>query len=167
MTNTAEKRTDNDLEAIGRGLYEIKINGELVGHIERKAFKNWVVSGADGRDLFYSVSLDEAMFNAKAWLDTHRARIKAGADNVKVGDTVRSFHFEGRDLEGERASYIIGIVEAVGENKIDGCDRYTIRVIADIFGGEVVTHPAGVVYPPVNGTEIWGEDRVTDCVVKA
>ena len=74
---------------------------------------------------------------------------------VQVGDRVRSFDFIqgdfGRDLEGERACYVEGVVEALVER--EGCPRYEIRVELDIFGGDECNHRVGnLVYPPVNGT---------------
>jgi len=98
---------------------------------------------------------------------------------IKVGSTVRSFDFArsgdrmGRDLMGERACYVIGVVESIGrrpEASLGGCDRYEIRVVARVWGGEVAVPPQGdvprdhavlapqYVYPPVNGTPKMGGD---------
>lgn len=80
---------------------------------------------------------------------------------IKIGDRVRSFDFrhahgDGDDLEGERACYIEGIVESFA--RIEGCDRYVIRVDRDVWQGQDVPHDARgcrvgtVVNPPLNET---------------
>jgi len=78
---------------------------------------------------------------------------------IQVGDRVRSFDFVrgdyGRDLEGERACYVEGVVEALVER--EGCPRYEVRVEVDIFGGVrqgacLGGRVSSLVYPPVNGT---------------
>lgn len=85
---------------------------------------------------------------------------------VKVGDRVRSFHFEDRSLEGERACYVEGVVLATGRFGFPDCDRYKIAVDREVFGGELVEVPDGhMVYPPLNGTPTW-HGRVMDGVVK-
>ena len=74
---------------------------------------------------------------------------------IKVGDRVRSFDYVqgdfGRDLDGDRACYVEGIIEDLVER--EGCPRYAIRVDYDVFGGDERNHRVGnLVYPPVNGT---------------
>ena len=80
---------------------------------------------------------------------------------IQVGDRVRSFDFAqgdfGRELYGERACYVEGVVESFVER--EGCPRYEVRVEVDVFGGEESGQRAGkrnrvgnLVYPPVNGT---------------
>ena len=79
---------------------------------------------------------------------------------IQVGDRVRSFDFAesfddgaqfGRDLEGERACYVEGVVLDLADR--EGCPRYEIHVDRDVFGGEESDRRVGrVVYPPVNGT---------------
>jgi len=74
---------------------------------------------------------------------------------IKVGDRVRSFDYVqgdfGRDLDGDRACYVEGIIEDLVER--EGCPRYEIRVDYDVFGGDERNHRDGnLVYPPVNGT---------------
>jgi hypothetical protein len=95
---------------------------------------------------------------------------------IAVGDRVRSFDFAwpgedwGRDLEGERASYVEGVVIEIGV-EIEGCPRYKIEVDRDVFGGEERDYAnfrgrvGQFVYPPVNGTPstMGGE---TNCVEK-
>ena len=75
---------------------------------------------------------------------------------IEVGSKVRSFDFargeSGRDLKGERACYIEGVVE--GFKEVDGCERYIVRVDRKVFGGkeEDILGRFPYVYPPVNGT---------------
>ena len=74
---------------------------------------------------------------------------------IQVGSKVRSFDFardgRGRQLEGERACYIEGVVK--GFKDLEGCKRYVIRVDRKVWAGEEVENPyRGNVYPPVNGT---------------
>jgi len=74
---------------------------------------------------------------------------------IQVGDCVRSFDFAqgdyGRDLAGERACYVEGVVQALVER--EGCPRYEVRVDREVFGGKEYDHRVGgLVYPPVNGT---------------
>ena len=71
---------------------------------------------------------------------------------VKVGDFVRSFDFESRDVEGDRACYCEGVVEDVVQGP--DCDRYKICVTRRVFGGKVLTgdRVEKEVFPPVNGT---------------
>ena len=88
--------------------------------------------------------------------------------SIEVGDRVRSFDFDGspggRDLEGERACYVEGVVEALV--KVEGCLRYKIRVERDVFGGEESTTRVGrYCHPPVNGTpRLLGDALVTNFV---
>ena len=94
-----------------------------------------------------------------------RADIDIYGRPIRVGSRVRSFDFaivtddgakaHGFDLEGERAAYVDGVVEAIGDTYIDGCPRYTIRVEKRVFGGEPFPEEAALrdhVYPPLNGT---------------
>ena len=81
-------------------------------------------------------------------------------NEITTGDIVRSFDFRyantngvvgGVDIEGDRANYIIGKVE--GFEMVTNCQRYSIRVVADIMNGKVHDGRVGsVVVPPVNGT---------------
>lgn len=79
---------------------------------------------------------------------------------ITIGSKVRSFDFaetfeDGtqirRELEGEMACYVEGVVTAIDEEL--GYSRYEIVVARDVFGGEESDRRVGnVVYPPVNGT---------------
>lgn len=80
--------------------------------------------------------------------------------DITIGTRVRSFDFAetvgdqeyGRDLQGERACYIEGTVEAIDTENFD-CPRYKIRIEHRVFAGRVGLIPGEVVaYPPVNGT---------------
>ena len=86
---------------------------------------------------------------------------------IEVGSKVRSFDFardgRGRDLEGERACYVEGVVE--GFKEVEGCERYIVRVDRKVFGGEEedILGRFPYVYPPVNGTpRLMG--GTTNCV---
>lgn len=85
---------------------------------------------------------------------------------IKIGDEVISFDFYHRELEGPRACYVAGVVEAVGDfPECPGCPRYKIRASTRVFGGKEITPEAIHFYPPVNGTEnLFG--GVCDGVIK-
>ena len=84
---------------------------------------------------------------------------------IQVGDKVRSFDFAdvyenddgktvviGRDIEGERACYVEGVVTAVQRGSY-GMEQYAIEVTRDMFSGSESDRRVGkVVHPPVNGT---------------
>ena len=84
---------------------------------------------------------------------------------ITIGSRVRSFDFAdayendngetvviGRDVEGERACYVEGVVTAVQRGSY-GMEQYVIEVTRDMFGGSESDRRVGnVVYPPVNGT---------------
>ena len=70
---------------------------------------------------------------------------------IRRGDRVRSFDFDCRDINGERACYIEGTVSTISIEA--GCARYVIVVERAVFGGkEVPFDRPKAVYPPVNGT---------------
>lgn len=84
---------------------------------------------------------------------------------ISVGQTVRSYDFAfglkgnnrplGMEDSGERASWIEGIVHAIGEDVIEGCPRYKIEVVLRRRGkqvSQIETSDPEYVYPPVNGT---------------
>lgn len=80
-------------------------------------------------------------------------------EEIKVGDYVRSYDFEGRE-----DCYVEGIVNDI--LPIGECDRYFIKVSKRVWAG-VEEIPTRVVeaFPPVNGTPTWmGEE--THFVVK-
>jgi len=81
---------------------------------------------------------------------------------VAVGDWVRSFDFESRDMTGPRACYSEGRVVAI-VHWLD-CDRYEIEVSRCVFGGVDTPH-AEHAFPPVNGT-VATFGGVTDGVVR-
>ncbi len=75
-------------------------------------------------------------------------------EEIKVGDRVRSFDFAdgkfGRDLEGERACYMEGVVKEI--QQFGPCRHYIIWVERQVFGGEEVPVGFREATPPVNGT---------------
>ena len=71
---------------------------------------------------------------------------------IRLGTRVRSFDFEGRELEGDRASFIEGIVVGVEQSSFD-CDRYAVHVTRRVGGGAELPLPESLtVFPPLNGT---------------
>ena len=71
--------------------------------------------------------------------------------NITIGTKVRSFDFEGHELEGKRACYVEGIV--TGIKKSEGfCDRYIIAVDRQVFAGKEIEPRMTEVFPPINGT---------------
>lgn len=106
-------------------------------------------------------------------IDDLHAGIDLNGQELTVGSLVRSHDFSlpmregqgvaGLDIEGERASYIEGTIEAIGE-MIEGCPRYKIRASKRIFGGKDLTIPKGAPaysFPPVNGTRASLGGRTT------
>jgi|GEM_PF-2489193 len=83
--------------------------------------------------------------------------------DIKVGDRVRSHDFpDSRHLEGREPCFIDGTVEAITDRRTHerfrDCDRYAIRVERRVFSGkEIHERIGGLVFPPVNGTPIWGD----------
>jgi len=89
---------------------------------------------------------------------------------VSVGDTVVSFDFADRSLTGERACYVVGVVEDIGRGFSlveNSCDRYKIRIVRQVFGGLECKEGEDYVYPPVNGVQVigFGGPKVTGGVV--
>lgn len=98
------------------------------------------------------------------------AEVDMNGNAIAVGSRVRSFDFPlattngilGMDLEGLRAAYIEGTVEAIGEDEMEGCLRY--RILVDKIVSRGAPYPTSdffgtirpVVYPPVNGTPNFG-----------
>lgn len=86
---------------------------------------------------------------------------------IKVGDKVRSFDFpvHNKEIEGEEACYVEGIVEDIGRF-IDWqpCDMYKIKCTKKVFTGKEIDHEE-YYYVPVNGTGRTG-GGVCDGVVK-
>lgn len=85
---------------------------------------------------------------------------------IEVGTRVRSFDFPimtreglplGLELQGERACYMEGVIEAIGEDDLEGCRRY--RILVDKIVRSGLEQPVVVgegqrplIYPPLNGT---------------
>jgi hypothetical protein len=80
--------------------------------------------------------------------------------DIKIGDKVRSFDFAmgdyGRDLEGESASYIEGVVIAIGDAPgcATNCPHFHIEVGREISGGLENFHRGQmlgeIVFPPAS-----------------
>jgi hypothetical protein len=88
--------------------------------------------------------------------ETKMASDSKSNSTIEVGSKVRSYDFESRDLEGERACYVEGYVMEVGV-VLEGCPRYRIAVDKRVFGGKVLNGSEAEqdVFPPVNGTASW------------
>lgn len=103
-------------------------------------------------------------------LATITANTDLNGKTIEVGTRVRSFDFPlmtreglalGLELEGERAAYMEGVVEAIGEDDIEGCHRYRILVDKIIVSGMEQPVVVGegqrpLIYPPLNGTPTYG-----------
>ena len=88
-------------------------------------------------------------------------------EEIKVGDTVRSFDFArfNKETEGKEACFIQGEVLEIGRPEGHSCDCYKIKVAKKVFGGEIIEECDDIYYAPVNGTKIFG-GGVCDGVVK-
>ena len=77
-------------------------------------------------------------------------------EEIKVGDRVRAFDYDCRDLNGSEACYTEGIVvDIVNEGNVQE-GRYAIKVDRDIWlGKDVKVRVGGKVFPPVNGRVIY------------
>ncbi len=82
---------------------------------------------------------------------------------IKIGDKVRSFDFAlgdfGRDLEGDRATYVEGVVIAIKDAPgcAQNCPHYAIEVGRDVdHGKESLQRVGQIVYPYLNyeGVEV-------------
>jgi len=89
---------------------------------------------------------------------------------ISIGNIVRSYDFHYRELDGEHACFVEGIVEDITDPEshdfFGDCARYAVRVSRRVFGGVecVGENDTGeLVFPPVNGTPTWG-DHVTSGV---
>jgi hypothetical protein len=93
-----------------------------------------------------------------------RRRRAMSANEITVGSEVRSFDFDSRDLEGERASYVEGHVVTFLEPGqffapspgpeaacFHDCARYVIKVTRRVGGGRELPDGPTYVFPPVNG----------------
>ena len=78
-----------------------------------------------------------------------------GTDIISVGDRVRVFDYDCRDLSGENACFTEGtVVDFIDDgNFYNG--RYVVMVDRDMWGGnEMDVRVGGRVFPPVNGRRI-------------
>jgi hypothetical protein len=91
---------------------------------------------------------------------------------LTVGQRVRSFDFPlitpgnvvlGMETDSERAAYVEGVLEAIGNDRLEGCQRYRILVDRVVIGGEdqpdrVLPGQFRKIFPPLNGTPaMFGE----------
>lgn len=90
--------------------------------------------------------------------------MEKGKREPEIGDAVRSFDFISRDLEGEKACYVEGVIEDIGNLpegvEVCGCpNHYHIRVSRQVFQGEEINDLVGdLVYPKINGEKgLFGE----------
>lgn len=90
---------------------------------------------------------------------------------IRVGDKVRSFDFEGRELTGERACYVEGTVVEIGKPPAGVCNcdnHYHIVVEKRVWGGKANPTDGFIgqtVYPPTNGSPSLFNENGTDGVV--
>jgi len=71
---------------------------------------------------------------------------------LQVGDRVRSFDFDSRELEGPSACYIEGVIEDVGLFEGATCECYRIKVSRQVFDGIEYNDLVGkYVQAPKNG----------------
>lgn len=85
---------------------------------------------------------------------------------LKTGDIVRSFDFDCKDLTGERACYVIGIIldADVPSQKEYTYSCYRIKVTSAVWDGRnVKVQPGTIIFAPMNGTE-KEDGTVTDFV---
>lgn len=89
-------------------------------------------------------------------------------NKIQVGDTVRSFDFPDstRDVSGNNACFVQGVVEGVGRFiEWQACDMYKIRCTKKVFGGKEIEEHEEFYFAPINGTNKF-VGGVTDGVVK-
>ena len=95
--------------------------------------------------------------------DRMHARNDIHGRPIEIGTRVRSHDFAfglkgrtapmGMEREGDMASYVEGVVTAIGEVSIEGCPRYTITPFIRVVRGRAEDAEGGhPIHPPVNGT---------------
>ena len=88
------------------------------------------------------------------------------AEEIKKGDRMRSFDFEGMyALEDDRACYVEGIVDGVDDYLGYGFKQYKIVAYTEVVGGKRASID-NVYYTPVNGTPRMFGGADTDGVRK-
>lgn len=81
-------------------------------------------------------------------------------ENIEIGDYVRAFDFDCRDLYGRNACFTEGIVEAYSDEGEIRRARYVIKVKRDVWAGQDVRHRVGYrVYPAANGRMIYPANK--------
>ncbi len=76
---------------------------------------------------------------------------KDAEEKITIGSKVRSFDFRHRDITGDRACYVEGVVVDILKEE-NNYDRYLIKVHLQVFGGIEKFDFPPTVTPPVNGT---------------
>lgn len=78
-----------------------------------------------------------------------------GNDNIGIGDRVRAYDYDCRDLEGPDACFTEGIVLGFeNEGDIEN-GRYVIMADRDVWAGKEMDVRVGTrIYPPANGRVI-------------
>ena len=77
-------------------------------------------------------------------------------EEIKVGDRVRAFDYDCRDLTGSEACYTEGVVLDIVNDGDEPQGRYVIKVDRDMWlGKEMKVRVGGKVFPPVNGRVIY------------
>jgi hypothetical protein len=86
-------------------------------------------------------------------------------DSVRVGDRVRAYDYDCRDLSGRDACFTEGVVTGfVHEGGVDH-GRYVISVERDVWAGkDMDVRRGGNVYPPVNGRIIYPANKFINLV---
>ena len=88
-------------------------------------------------------------------------------EKIKVGDKVRSFDFDCKELDTINSCFVEGIVESIEGHPMGGGGEYLkFKISRKVFGGKERTETLGEFnWVPQNGQETW-LGKVTDNVVK-
>lgn len=133
-----------------------------------KGLDAWI-TGNYGEDHPDNVATDEHEEDTMNRTLEEDAGVIVNESGIDVGDRVRSFDFESRDIDGPKAYYIEGtVVELV---MFQGCARYRIKSEIIVRAGDVASFiPKDFEYilPPINGTPklMGGECEGVELIVK-
>ena len=106
----------------------------------------------DGDGVVTTTAVSEGFQIVLSWPNEEDEIHTHEGNEIQVGDDVRSFDFESRDLKGEHACFVEGEVVAIGDfEEFPDCQRYKIRAARHIFRGEEIEHEE-FIYTPLNGT---------------
>ena len=86
---------------------------------------------------------------------------------IKVGDKVRSFDFDCKELDTINSCFVEGVVENIEGHPMSGDGEYLkFKISRKIFGGKEIPQTIGDYnWVPQNGQMTW-LGKVTDNVVK-